>query len=77
MSDAVNHPEHYQGASKCPSCGRPVECIDVVKDMTFLAGNVVKYIWRAGKKGSTIEDLKKARWYVEKMIEAFQEEERS
>lgn len=62
MRDAVNHPPHYTAH---PS---GVECIDVAEHMTFCAGNAVKYIWRAGLKGDAIEDLKKARWYVDREI---------
>ena len=34
----------------------------------FNVGNAVKYLWRAGLKGDVLEDLKKARWYVEREI---------
>jgi hypothetical protein len=36
--------------------------------MNFNLGNAVKYIWRAGDKGNLIEDLKKARWYLDREI---------
>jgi hypothetical protein len=62
MSDAVNHPPHY---NKHPS---GVECIDIVEHFGFSLGNAIKYIWRAGLKGDEIEDLKKARWYVDREI---------
>ena len=62
MSDAVNHPRHYN----CHPSG--VECIVIVEHMTFCAGNAVKYIWRAGLKGGLVEDLKKARWYLDREI---------
>jgi len=62
MSDKVNHPEHYR---KHPS---GVECIQVTEHMGFCLGNAVKYIWRAGHKGSAIEDLKKARWYIDREL---------
>jgi hypothetical protein len=64
MSDNVNHPKHYTGH---PS---GIECIDVIEHMTLNLGNAVKYIWRAGLKTSspTIEDLKKAIWYIEREI---------
>ena len=60
---AVDHPDHYNGN---PSS---VECIDVVEHMSFNVGNAMKYLWRAGSKGDAVEDLKKARWYVEREIE--------
>lgn len=63
MTDTVNHPSHYNSH---PS---GVECITVTEHMGFNLGNAVKYIWRADEKGNAIEDLKKARWYVEREIE--------
>jgi hypothetical protein len=62
MSDSVNHPPHYLAH---PS---GVECITVTEHMGFCVGNAVKYLWRAGLKGSAIEDLKKARWYIDREI---------
>lgn len=61
--DMVNHPPHYK---QHPS---GVECIQITEHMNFCLGNAVKYIWRAGEKGSKIEDLKKARWYLDREIE--------
>ena len=73
MSDKnVNHPEHYMALPvDCAHCGQRVEAIQVTECMTFNRGNAVKYLWRAGRKGSDwrgIEDLKKARWYVDREI---------
>lgn len=62
MHDSVNHPRHY---TSHPS---GIECIQVTEHMGFCVGNAVKYLWRAGQKGSTIEDLKKARWYIDREI---------
>lgn len=59
--DPVNHPRHY---NLTHSGG--MECIDLVEKMSFCGGNAVKYIWRAGLKGDRVEDLRKARWYVER-----------
>jgi hypothetical protein len=58
VSDSVNHPQHYTAH---PS---GVECIEIARHMTFNLGNVVKYVWRAGLKNAQVEDLKKARWYL-------------
>ncbi len=41
--------------------------------MNFCIGNAVKYLWRAGLKGNAIEDLEKARWYVEREIKRLRE----
>lgn len=59
---AVDHPPHYTAH---PS---GVECITITEHMNFNVGNAVKYLWRAGQKGDAVEDLKKARWYVEREI---------
>jgi len=63
MSDEVNHPKHY---TSHPS---GVECITVTEHMNFNLGNAMKYIWRAGDKGNLIQDLEKARWYLNREIE--------
>ena len=62
LNQAVNHPSHY---TSHPS---GIECIDVVEHMGFCVGNAIKYLWRAGQKGDQVEDLKKARWYVDREI---------
>lgn len=69
-TDMVNSPPHYtQGKAKCPGCQHPIECIDVVRHMGFNKGNIIKYLWRADDKGKMLEDLKKARWYLNDLIE--------
>lgn len=60
--DTVDHPAYYGGADA------PIECIDVVENMNFCRGNAIKYLWRAGDKESEIDDLYKAKWYVEREI---------
>lgn len=71
MSDNVNHPDHYKNNG--------IECIDIIIFILgkagvkfFCLGNVVKYIFRYPKKNG-IEDLKKARWYLNKLIELEEE----
>ena len=59
---AVEHPQHY---TSHPS---GVECIQIVEHFNFNVGNAVKYLWRSGLKGDAIEDLQKARWYVDREI---------
>lgn len=68
MSDPVNHPSHYHSAYLHSACGKPIECIDIVRHMNFDIGSVVKYVWRAGKKDDEIEDLEKAVWYLQDRI---------
>lgn len=60
----VNHPPHYGGANN------QYETIKVIEawKLDFFLGNAVKYISRAGKKHSTIEDLEKAKWYIDRKI---------
>ena len=71
--DPVNRPSHYTAGG--------IECIDAIKAsmsteafLGFLKGNVQKYMWRYEKKVAPVEDLKKAQWYLSKLIE---EQERS
>lgn len=66
---AVEHPSHYTSSpAKCAECGAGIECIQITETMGFLLGNVVKYVWRAGLKGSAVEDLEKAKWYLSRAI---------
>lgn len=73
-SDPVHHPSHYTGGPPCPGCGRPIECIDITRTMGFCLGNVIKYAWRSALKGHQIEDLEKARQYLDFEIELLKEE---
>jgi len=64
--DVVNSPAHYNQAG--------IECIDAIAAATddgfehYLQGNIIKYLWRYRYKNG-IEDLKKAQWYLNKLIE--------
>lgn len=59
----IDHPPHYT------SHGSGVECITITEHMNFCLGNALKYIWRAGlKSNDATEDLKKARWYIDREI---------
>ncbi len=64
-SDPVNHPSHYQGTNG-------IEAIDVIEGfgLSHHLGDAVAYILRAGKKAETslLQDLQKARWYLEREI---------
>lgn len=61
----VDHPPHYNQSG--------VECIDAIKAVTeqgfeyYLQGNILKYLWRYRYKNG-VEDLKKAEWYLKKLI---------
>jgi len=62
MAERVDHPPHYNQG--------PMEVIDLIEGfgLGFHLGNVVKYILRAPYKGAPLEDLKKARWYLDRQI---------
>lgn len=68
VNEQVNHPSHYGGADN------QYEAIKVIRawgmDKNFCLGNTLKYISRAGKKDpkKTLEDLKKAAWYLQDEI---------
>lgn len=62
MSDDAINPRHY----KTHPSG--VECATIAEHFSFCLGNAIKYIWRAGLNGDAIEDLKKARWYIDREI---------
>jgi len=74
MVDLVNHPEHYKTKSG-------IETIEVIEAFTSElmgieatdTGNVIKYICRWTKKNG-IEDLKKAKWYIEHLIKHLEKE---
>ena len=62
MTESVNHPAYYQAGG--------LEVIDIIEAFTlgFHTGNAVKYILRAGRKGDFVEDLGKARWYLDRLL---------
>ena len=68
MHDLVNSPHHYTSSSSTCACGKTIECIQITEHMSFSLGNAVKYIWRADLKADAVEDLKKARWYLDREI---------
>ena len=57
----VSHPSHYN---------QGIEAIDIIEswDLNFSLGNAIKYILRSPYKGKQIEDLEKARWYIDREI---------
>ncbi len=61
-ADPVNHPPHYTRAG--------YECAEVViaLGLSYCLGNVLKYVWRCGHKADALQDLKKARWYLDREI---------
>ena len=65
--DMVNSPPHYNQTG--------IECIHAISAATgdgfkyYLQGNIMKYLWRFDYKEKPVEDLEKARWYLDKLIE--------
>ena len=73
QQDVVNHPAHYTKGK--------IECIDAIEAATdgltgfkgYCTGNIIKYLWRWHKKNG-LEDLKKAEWYLKKLIAKVEKE---
>ena len=63
QKEMVNHPIHY-------NMGK-YEAIDIIEalEMNFNLGNAQKYLFRAGHKDDIIQDLEKAKWYIEREIQ--------
>jgi len=73
--DPVHHLAHYNcGKARCQICHRRIETIDITEHMDFLDGNVVKYVWRYKHKNG-LEDLRKARWYLDRLINKLEKEQ--
>lgn len=72
--DMVNHPKHYQSSNG-------IECIDAIKAATegltgieaVDTGNAIKYLWRWKKKEKPVQDINKAIWYLNNLIENIEE----
>lgn len=64
--DTVNHPSHYTQGE--------IEVIDFIEDQAlgYHAGNIIKYIARYRHKGTPLEDLKKAAWYLSRLITQYE-----
>lgn len=67
--DVVNSPPHYKSGG--------IEAIEGIEASMgpeayagYLKGNIMKYMWRYERKGKPVEDLKKARWYLDRLIAA-------
>lgn len=69
MSSTIDHPDHYTAH---PS---GVECITIAEGFGFNLGNAIKYVWRAGLKQDALEDLRKARWYIDREIQRMERQD--
>lgn len=58
--EKIDRPSYYQIGD--------MEVIEIAKHLGFIKGNIVKYVVRAGKKSTELEDLKKAKWYLDYLI---------
>jgi len=74
ITDDVNHPVHYNNGK--------VECIEAIEAMLsptefegYVRGNVIKYVWRFKYKDG-LKDLKKAKWYLERLIASLDSSEK-
>ena len=68
MDTRISNPKHYTEGS--------IECIDAINAMTeqngegaYHRGSILKYLWRCFDKGDALNDLKKARWFINDLIE--------
>ena len=76
VPDMVNHPKHYTQSG--------IECIDALKAATVgkrgieavCVSNVIKYLWRYEEKNG-IEDVRKAKWYIERLLKELEESQQS
>lgn len=67
--DPVNHPSHYTGGSSGIECIDAIEAAFSPEEVSgFRKINAFKYLWRAGKKGDELEDLRKAQWYLDREV---------
>lgn len=73
-NDVVNHPKHYTKGG--------VECIEAIKASMspesfegYLKGNALKYLWRYRLKGKPVEDLEKAKWYLNRLHKELSQQE--
>ena len=71
-NDNVNHPSHYTNGD--------IECIEAIRASMsnlaycgYLKGNVLKYLWRFNLKNNPVEDLKKANWYLSRLIKELED----
>ena len=74
IKEEINHPSRYGGDTV-------YECYRVLKNWVskeeyrgFLHCNAIKYLCRLGKKDDVIQELQKSKWYIEKLIESYEEE---
>ena len=73
MSDIINKPDHYNKNSKGEQAIETYKYIESW-DMSYAEGNIIKYVTRYKYKKLPLEDLKKARWYLDEIIKGLEKE---
>lgn len=63
LNDMINHPAHYTSHKS------GVECVEIAECLTFNLGNAFKYLFRRNNKGSSVADVAKAQWYINRELE--------
>lgn len=72
----VNHPSHYQSDNGIEAIDAIYAALGIKGLIDFCHGNAMKYLMRAKKKGSYIQDIKKAHWYLTYAVEKLKKEEK-
>jgi len=75
MNEQIDHPKHYNVNWKGEQAIETFDYIDSWQ-MGYAEGNIIKYVSRHKYKGKALQDLKKARWYLNKMIKELENENR-
>lgn len=74
IKDLVNHPEHYTHNEHGIECIQAIQASMSAEEFQgFLKGNTMKYLWRYKYKGKPKQDLEKAQWYLNKLLESVDE----
>ena len=70
-AEAVNHPSHYNAGD--------IECIEAIEaagyGIDFCAGNAMKYLWRFKHKGTPVQDVKKAEFYIKRLVQQLESDQ--
>lgn len=70
--ELVNHPDHYKGENGIETIDAIEAALGECGTITFCVGNAIKYLMRARKKNAFIQDLRKAKWYIEYVLSKFE-----
>lgn len=73
MSDQVNSPSHYK-AGQIEAIQGIAASMSSTEFEGYCKGNILKYLWRYRYKGKPLEDLKKAQWYLQRLIDTLEKD---